>query len=570
MSAIINNAVTIDPRAARLRSIAEGLAAPRRDIESGFTAVGSRLSDAAATINRLTRVFDALPHALEGAEVAEATGSLRAVADAARSIGHKYADEKVQLLRLLTEVQAAHTPIGELQRTIKMMGIVSINARVTAAGIVGENEDFAVFTTDIAQLSASASQTIQDFSQSYQRVINDVQNASRQREQFDRDHANTLAELADSLEHALLAVNEQRQRSLAGSAETSKVSRQIAAKIGGAVMALQVGDSTRQRMEHVEAALLELAERPSDTTPEDPTIGVISALQQAQVTDAGRTFEQEVNAAADALTALAGEATAMMQHSRGLYGGDNGSTALSALNHELKAAVEVLRSFERERQKLERMASAVESTVRTLLTHVEAVQDIEANMRLVSLNAAVRCAQLGPRGAPLTVIAVQLRELTSETVVSAEAAMQRLNSAATLVEAFVAGADGAGHLEEIEREASHAVDLLSRLDNLLAEALGSLDSEGPRVLSALEIAADELGAQARVFEAMADAGHSLAEYARMPHTHTLPPDVLADAARLATRYTMTAERDVHTRLLGSAGAAPEPAANDAYLLDFEL
>ena len=569
MSAIINNAVTIDPRAARLRTIAEGLAAPRRDIESGFTAVGSRLSDAAATINRLTRVFDALPHALEGAEVAEATGSLRAVADAARSIGQNYADEKVQLQRLLTEVQAAHTPIGELQRTIKMMGIVSINARVTAAGIVGENEDFAVFTTDIAQLSASASQTIQDFSQSYQRVINDVQNASRQREQFDRDHANTLAELADSLEHALLAVNEQRQRSLAGSAETSKVSRQIAAKIGGAVMALQVGDSTRQRMEHVEAALLELAERPSDT-PEDPTIGVISALQQAQVTDAGRTFEQEVNAAADALTALAGEATAMMQHSRGLYGGDNGSTALSALNHELKAAVEVLRSFERERQKLERMASAVESTVRTLLTHVEAVQDIEANMRLVSLNAAVRCAQLGPRGAPLTVIAVQLRELTSETVVSAEAAMQRLNSAATLVEAFVAGADGAGHLEEIEREASHAVDLLSRLDNLLAEALGSLDSEGPRVLSALEIAADELGAQARVFEAMADAGLSLAEYAHMPHTHTLPPDVLADAARLATRYTMTAERDVHTRLLGSAGAAPEPAANDADLLDFEL
>ena len=569
MSAIINNAVTIDPRAARLRTIAEGLAAPRRDIESGFTAVGSRLSDAAATINRLTRVFDALPHALEGAEVAEATGSLRAVADAARSIGQNYADEKVQLQRLLTEVQAAHTPIGELQRTIKMMGIVSINARVTAAGIVGENEDFAVFTTDIAQLSASASQTIQDFSQSYQRVINDVQNASRQREQFDRDHANTLAELADSLEHALLAVNEQRQRSLAGSAETSKVSRQIAAKIGGAVMALQVGDSTRQRMEHVEAALLELAERPSDTA-EDPTIGVISALQQAQVTDAGRTFEEEVNAAADALTALAGEATAMMQHSRGLYGGDNGSTALSALNHELKAAVEVLRSFERERQKLERMASAVESTVRTLLTHVEAVQDIEANMRLVSLNAAVRCAQLGPRGAPLTVIAVQLRELTSETVVSAEAAMQRLNSAATLVEAFVAGADGAGHLEEIEREASHAVDLLSRLDNLLAEALSSLDSEGPRVLSALEIAADELGAQARVFEAMADAGHSLAEYARMPHTHTLPPDVLAHAARLATRYTMTAERDVHTRLLGSAGAAPEPAANDADLLDFEL
>jgi hypothetical protein len=569
MSAIIDPAVEFDPRAARLRTIAEGLAAPREAIESGFTAVGSRLSDAAAIINRLSRIFDALPQALEGSEVAEATDKLRAVADAARTIGQSYADEKVQLQRLVTEVEAARAPIEELQRTIKMMGIVSINARVTAAGIVGENEDFAVFTTDIAQLSASASQTIQEFSQSYQRVVGDVQNANTQREQFDREHANTLAELADSLEGALMAVAEQRQRTLAGSADTGKVSRQIAARIGGAVMALQVGDSTRQRLEHVEAALVELAERQVGA-PEDPTIAVISALQQAQLSDAGETFAAEVNAAAEALTALAGEASAMMQHSRSLYGSDNGSSALSSLNRQLRAAVQVLRSFERERQKLESMAKAVESTVRTLLTHVEAVQEIEANMRLVSLNAAIRCAQLGPRGAPLTVIAVQLRELTTGTVVSAESAMERLSTATRLVEAFAAGADGSGHLERIEGEASHAVELLSRLDGLLSEALAALDSEGPKVLAALEIAADELGAQTRLVEAMADASLALAEYGHLPDADTLPPDVLVHAARLAAHYTMSAERDVHARLFGTAGAAPEAPANDADLLDFEL
>ncbi len=570
MSPIVDPAVEFhDPRTARLRTIAEGLAAPRDAIESGFTSVGARLSDAASTINRLSRIFDALPQALEGSEVVEATDSLRAVADAARTIGQSYAEEKGQLQRLVAEVVAAHTPIEELRRTIKMMGIVSINARVTAAGIVGENEDFAVFTTDIAQLSASASQTIQEFSQSYQRVVGDVQNASRQRDQFDREHANTLSELADSLESALAAVAAQRQRTLAGSAETGKVSRQIAARIGGAVMALQVGDSTRQRLEHVEAALLELAERPAGA-PDDATIRAISALQQAQLSDTGAAFEAEVNAAAEALMALAGEASAMMQHSRSLYGNGDGSTALSALNRQLQAAVQVLRSFDRERQKLESMAKAVESTVRTLLTHVEAVQEIEANMRLVSLNAAIRCAQLGPRGAPLTVIAVQLRELTTGTVVSAESAMERLSSATQLVEAFAAGADGSGHLERIEGEATHALGLLSRLDGLLADALSALDSEGPKVLTALEIAADELGSQTRLVEAVSDASLALAEYGHLPDTDTLPPDILVHAARLASHYTMSAERDVHARLFGTAGAAPAAAANDADLLDFEL
>src|SRR5690606_3993006 len=109
---------------------------------------------------------------------------------------------------------------------------------------------------------------------------------------------------------------------------------------------------------------------------------------------------------------------------------------IASLSAQLRTAVTILADFETERAKLETVATAVQATVKQLLGHVEAVQEIEANMRLVSLNAAVRCAQLGPRGASLTVIASQLRELTSETVVAAEAAMARLDESSRLAGSF--------------------------------------------------------------------------------------------------------------------------------------
>src|SRR5690606_39903034 len=137
---------------------------------------------------------------------------------------------------------------------------------------------------------------------------------------------------------------------------------------------------------------------------------------------------QEVEQAEADLSALAIDAGTIMARARD-FGGDerSKSSAIASLSAQLRTAVTILADFETERAKLETVATAVQATVKQLLGHVEAVQEIEANMRLVSLNAAVRCAQLGPRGASLTVIASQLRELTSETVVAAEAAMARLD-----------------------------------------------------------------------------------------------------------------------------------------------
>lgn len=569
-----------------VRDLARAIAAPRDRIETAFVGVGERLTEGAALLNSLTREFEALPEALEGEDVLDASARLRDVAERAADLARAFGQEKADLDKLVEVVAAANAPISELRRTVKMMGIVSVNARVTAAGIVGDSDDFDVFTTDIATLSDTANRTIQEFAQVYRQLTVEVVKAASQRARFESQHASTLSTLAASLSETLEALDRQRVAAVDGSAETGRVSRQIVARIGSAVMALQVGDATRQRLEHVEAGLLALA----DTVDHASAMGVdleeneraparaaLSALQQAQLSYAASSFGMEVAEAEEALSALAADASVIMARSRDLYGDKNGKSSIMAgLSAQLRSAIAILGDFELERGKLEAVAGGVHDTVGVLLGHVAAVQDIEANMRLVSLNAAVRCAQLGPRGASLTVIATQLRELTSETVVAAEAAMARLDQSSALAASFgaAARADGAGQVGQLEQQASQALELLTSLDKRLAAALARLNADGPKVIALLDRAARGLSGQSAMAEALDDIALRIAGLSPEPPPESLSAGLAALLESLRKTYTMQAERQVHARLFGhlatTALEEPEPANDDANLGDFML
>ncbi|MCP8884576.1 hypothetical protein NIM87_13745 [Devosia sp. XJ19-1] len=556
-----------DPKA--IRTLAADLARPRQDIEAAFVAVGARLTEGAALLNTLSKLFEALPEALGGADVEEATTRLSAVATRAEELAATFGQEKADLARLVEVVAAASAPISDLKRAVKMMGIVSVNARVTAASIVGDSDDFDVFTTDIASLSDSASRTIQDFAQVYRQLTAEVDRAANQRARFEATHAHTLSHLGSSLATTLEALGQQRTTALASSAQTGRVSRQIVGRIGSAVMALQVGDATRQRIEHVEAALSRLAEHQSDpalAADHPAALAAISTLQHTQLRQTAASFAHEVEQAEADLSALAADAGTIMARSRDFGGDERGkSSAIASLSAQLRTAVTILADFETERAKLEIVAAAVQETVRVLLEHVEAVQEIESNMRLVSLNAAVRCAQLGPRGASLTVIASQLRELTSETVVAAEAAMARLDESSSLAGSFGAAAagQGAGQVGALEDQANLALDILSRLDQHMAAALARLNNDGPRVIKLLEGAAAGLSGQTVMAETMDDMAITIAALSTEPAPTTLSPALADLIAGLRKTYTMEAERQAHDRLFPKAPGTAAIVADEA-------
>ena len=577
MSALAQSLSPAAGDTAALRAIGVALATPREQIESTFVTVGARLTEGAAMLNRITKVFEALPAQLQSPELAEASLRLADVGKQAQTISALFATEQADLARLVEVVGAAEHPISELRRTVKMMGIVAINARVVAASVVGDGDDFDVFTTDIAKLSEGASTTIQQFTAAYRQLTDEVGQAARQRSQFENAHADTLSTLAADMETALAELARQRAISVDGSAETGRVSRQIVGRIASAVMALQVGDATRQRIEHVETGIAALADMLDGGNLQEndrqTAVALAGGLQIAQLSAATEAFEGDVAEAGDALRDLAADARAITDQSRAIYGhGDEaGASSLAALSKAVRHAALVLRDCEAERTKLEQVASAVLGTVGVLLSHVEAVQEIEANMRLVSLNAAVKCAQLGPRGAALNVIARQLRELTGETVEAAEASMAGLREAAGLAQSFGAAANGdaAGRVGQLEQEATAALVLLQGVDRTLADALATLNRDGPSVIALLGTAAETFVSQASISETMRDLEMQLAGECP-PSASTAQTPAIADLlAAHRARYTMDAERKIHEKMFGADAAPPPPALEETEEVDVD-
>lgn len=544
-----------DPTTGHMLAAARSLAVPRDAIDGAFVSAGEKLGECASILSRLTAMFEALPAELESPELAAATDRLAVVGRRARAIADALATEQSDVARLVQVVASAGHPIDELRRQVKMMNIVAINARVIAAGVVVETDDFEVFTTDIAKLSDSAAATIAEFARTYQQLAAVVREAANARGAFETTHRATLAALGAELEAGLADVTAQRERSIAISADTGRISRDIEARVATAVMALQVGDATRQRVEHVEAALSDVAELGPDVIPP------VAELQRLQLASARDSLAAEMASGEAALGELARDATRALAQVRDTHRAGS-SSGLATLHTALQKAVVLLRDYETEREKLDKVANAVAETVRVLLGHVEAVQDVEYEMRLVSLNAAVKCAQLGPRGRALDVI--QLRALTGETVVSAHAAVECLNEAASVAVAFMAATGdeaAAKRVGAMESEAVRSLDLLGAIGTRIAGALKDLDRDGPTIARRLTQAMHDFGQHDAICEALSDIEITLAGYAG---DGEVPPDLLAT---LRKRYTMDMERRIHDAFAGAPPAATEPEPEEASLDD---
>ncbi len=533
--------------------LAQMLVTPRQQIDAIFVNVGEKLTRAANLLEQISAAFEALPGELDRPELAEATRQLTTVSVRAGEISAAFAREQGDLVRLVELVASAHKPVEDLRRSIRMMGILSINARVVAASVRGlENSD--VFTTDIATLSSSASETISMFSQVYEKLAGQVREAAATRARFEQRHSSSLDDLAVTLGQSVDEVTAQRQRSAAESTETARITRSINQGVMTAVMALQVGDATRQRVEHIEQALTVT----SGLAPEANS--AIAALGAAQLHDTVAVLDVEVAEAQRALGALADDAQMITSRSQQVYGaGTAGGSALSRLSEQMRHAVAVLRDCEGERQKLGEVTSAVEATVKQMIGHVEAVQQIEANMRLVSLNAAIRCAQLGPGGAALNVIARQLRDLTGETVEAADMAAARLRETAELALVFSAAAGDAtlNEVARLERQTRDGLELLESVETRIRTALVVLGQAAPTVAGLLNGAISAFADHTAIAEALTDVEFKLSELGQdAPATAPTGTELSDTLARIRRTYTMEGERRIHDGMWGP----PEPAA----------
>lgn len=542
---------------------AETLAFSRRSIEKSFLDMGQRLLDSSRLLRDITSAHEGMPAELQGEDFTDAVALLRTLQKEAGRISVRQDANGERVESMMTMARGLHDPIDSLSKAVRNLGLIAINARIIAAGMAEGSGDFDSFALEMVDLGKNAASIVVEFSRSHRKLIDALTHAGSANEAFRQKHADTLSAISTRLLEQLAVIEGHKQHALADVAQSGRVATQISGRIGQAVSSLQIGDITRQRLEHVEDALSDLdAHRPTPATE-----SLVLRVQVQQLSETASDFSREVEAFAQALRSLSSDARQVLEDSRTQSDAllANGGTALAGLVADLGSMTQVLADYETMRTRIEALRHEVGTCVSDMQDRMEAIATLEQAMRLLSINTSVRCSRFGEEGRALRVVAQEMRELAAFTVEAATTITNGLEQSKSALDDTTDDESDAGS-QSLSADASNAIEKLNAVVDRMRNRADTISKTGPnaaRLLQEAATASESYGRHAQGWESLLDeleAASALVDEGEGAVDQAL-------LAGMRQRYTMVAERRIHDELCGEAETADEPPAAGASLED---
>lgn len=561
--------------------------------EDRLLGIGSALDKAIALLDQLGRSFQGLVVELQGDDLRRAVQDLTT---AAAGLGRLTAGQDGSggvLGRLLGQAREIGGEVRRLDKTIGSIGVLAMNAKIAASYLTGDQADFSSFTAETMRLSALARTSLDSFGRELAALGKDLEQAVASQSGFEAKRSATFAEVPRRLVAGAEAVDGRKLRAATAATAVEERSKKIGQRVGTVVMALQVGDITRQRLEHVESALALLADLLSGRVRDggddrsawwqalspdqrDAAAAGLCRMQAAQLVNADRQFCEEVRQIATTLGALAGDAREIGRLGADAFGtaGSRQSSFLGELEAEVVVVNGLVEGYRASSAETDQLTRSVADAVGGLTGHVETVQSLEADIRLMGLNTTLRCSRLGVQGRALTVIAQELRAYADQTAEVATEIMQGLRS---LVDTAGLLSDSEAHrtttaISGVATSMTESMTLLAAAGERFGDALAALGRDSQTVAATLEETAagltlsTEVGAALRRIAGGLEAAAGASPGA--PGLDEIPGMDAQVLGGLWSSYTMEAERAVHgqfaVRRDGGTGGTPEAAVEDVF------
>ncbi|WP_439120362.1 hypothetical protein [Marivita sp.] len=439
---------------------------------------------------------------------------------------------------LMTRARGVDGQVRELRDILKMMNIVVLNARITVAAIkVGPKDNgsnLTGFTEDATRLVAELGTILSGLDEAMQRIKKGSDDALTRARFLGDLLTSSLSGPVAALNRELASFEEHIKTLGSASAEIADQSKALMGASATAVAGLQIGDTTRQRLEHV----LTILERIPGAWDESEAL---TALAAHQMEDIAQAHVDGVDNIREGSAALQQGILNLVRDHLQVFEQRNGSrklkTGLEEIENRIAQAVTT-------QDQLMAFARTLSQEFEALTSIIAAGESFEARMRMIGINAVIACARLGRRGLALREIAGQLQqlardastrlpavktelaemiELAGETIVLLETASERANA---LPQGTVRQlSDG---VNDIGEAAYRSGEIVSEIRETLDESRGWLTP-------------------------VTDHAHLIEKTARMfSHDCELdgyPGKEDSVATEVFAIYTMERERDIHRKVI---------------------
>lgn len=551
-------------------SIIAQLETARALIESRFSDAGLRLAGSLDMVGRLIESLDRLGVTLNAATVSQTTEELLSTADGLNALPAAQEGRVGYLTKLRSASGTLEAHIDEMRTTLRYLRAFALNVKITAGGTIRASDEFAGFAERMCdQLDLGVSQ-LDDLGEEIRSLTARLEGAKAFELGLSGKYKTLIPSVPNRLAVDAEAIQSHHSRIVKVAGSVAAIARDIQLKVGKALMALQIGDITRQRIEHVQLGLEVTAkmQREADLSEEgrDRAERRLLHLLAEQMADIATDFETE---AAKVMKGLAGMAqdTAQILIVHDLVDASGQGGGLRGLENSLGDAGILVEDVTAAMANAHRISSGTVSAVEALTHRVDAIQRVKRDIQQMAINSSLRCNRLGEIGKPLSVIAI---ELSSHAGHLEEAADQTLGSLKTLSD-LASDMDVSTHKDDkVDAARLNAVrGRLRQAADVVEHDLAGLGSHSEATAQSLSSAIDQLSLKEDLGDALNAVALALAEAAG-PAVDDMTDilDVVHEAmGEIGRCYTMARERTIHAAhaVADATEDAPKPvmAATDA-------
>lgn len=541
-----------------LRPILSPIAATAASIEGAFLKAGDALGRGLAIFEQLGSGLFSLSGELDEGAMGAATVSIGRVADELVAFSAHLPRDSATLADLHACAKSVSSRLDRLIESMRMMTVLTRSARIEAVIFDTKGAEFVDFTQEIGQLMRQVQAKVVTCSREHAKLVDILGAAARAQETLDRDYREKLLAMASDLQATFATIQDRRHRGAGAARDLVARSAEIASAVRTAIMSLQSGDSTRQRLEHVHQGV-ELAMTPPVTSHEEAEAvrALMYRLQAAQLRDAVLSFEDDVGAIDRSLERLVLDARDLVALGHAIYGDDGSDRSfLHTFGERLSKAAIVIGRCAEARANVGGILVSMRDLIRDLHATISDLNGVILDVVLIGMNAGLKAGRLGLEGRSLVVIAQELKTTATAIATEAESLLPVFESLQTMSRRLDVPTGGSHH--DINTDVAAILDTLKAGGARLASQLAVLDRAG------------------RVFQG--ELVHARGDFARVLETRSALEDAatdlderdwatgsgldVEDAARvvdglMAARYTMARERDIHTEILGVREARDE-------------
>jgi hypothetical protein len=532
-------------------------------IEQVFAEVGGHLGKAHAIFAELNFDLSSLSGELSGSKIEDASVAFQDIAMRLRGLAEALLAETTLLSTIGSSTAQASTLLNDLTKHIHLITVIARSSRIEAASLEGNRDDFLSFTKEASDLATAVRSSIGACAKDQEQLSDAIAVALSGHLEFERRYRDRLLSVSAELMSTFSEIKQLQMQGVAVAKLAEASTLRIGDAVGVAIVSLQAGDSTRQRLEHICSGLRKVAT--SDEGIEGSAASIICLLQAAQLQDTVSEFEAEISKVNRSLTLLSTDAVGITEHGHSIYGGknDNMTSFLAVMKRRLAEASDLISVCAHAKVSVDASITALGDVLEKFRIAISSLDETIIDITLIGMNAGLKASHLGVKARAFIVIANELK-LTADRISGAakllEPVLGKIGQAADRLKSLRAEEESL-KVADLENSITIAVGEIEIGNERLGQLMGHLKHESAQFESLMTGAKATIAMLGDKFAALPGVARLLEEPSRIFNAQSSgdPRDVGQLFDELYTQYTMEREREVHLRLSDQFGIIRKPS-----------